>query len=389
MPTRDQSPNTWHILASEYPPQIGGVGDHSFAMATALAASGDVVHVWCTPASGESVEQSGVTVHRTFGTFSTKDLGRTARALDEYQAPRRLIVQWVPHGFGWRGMNLAFCGWLWTRARRGDRVELVVHEPFMPLEGPIKHVALGLVQRAMAAILLRAASDVWVTTPAWIDRLRPFSPFRMLALRWIPVPSTVPVTNDVQTARQLRDRVSTSGLCLVGHFGFGGGQAVDLLAAALQAITVHPGAHLVLIGRGSEALRAELLARVPEAADRLIVTGELSARDVSSWLTACDFLLQPYPDGVTTRRTTTVTALAHGTPVLTTSGPLTEPMWGESGAVALSPVDNPQGFAVATKRLLKSAAERTRLKFAGRALYRARFDINLMIDQLRSPGVQG
>src|SRR5512132_4091512 len=222
MPTRDQSPNTWHILASDYPPQIGGVGDHSFAMATALAASGDVVHVWCTPAPGESVEQPGVTVHRTFGTFSTKDLGRTARALDEYQAPRRLIVQWVPHGFGWRGMNLAFCGWLWTRARRGDRVELVVHEPFMPLEGPIKHVALGLVQRAMAAILLRAASDVWVTTPAWIDRLRPYSPFRMLPLRWIPVPSTVPVVSDGARARQLRERFGEPALCLAGHFGFGG-----------------------------------------------------------------------------------------------------------------------------------------------------------------------
>lgn len=386
MSTPVEGPLSWHILASEYPPQIGGVGDHTSAMATAFAARGDTVHVWCPPAAGDAPEQPGVTVHRTFGEFASADLRATGRALDACPAPRRLIVQWVPHGFGCRAMNVAFCVWLWNRARRGDRVELIVHEPFMPLDGPMRHVALGVVQRAMAAILLRAASDVWVTTPAWIDRLRPYSPFKMLALRWIPVPSTVPVTGDSQAARHLRERFTADGLCLVGHFGFGGGQALDLLSAGFEVIAASAGAHLVLIGRGSEDLRADLIARVPGGADRLHVTGELSAKDISSWLSACDFVLQPYPDGVTTRRTTTVTALAHGIPVLTTSGPLTEPMWAESGAVALSPVSNPEGFGVATRRLLKSANERTRLKFAGRALYRTRFDIERMIDQLRSAG---
>lgn len=382
--TPDQKPRIWHILASEYPPQIGGVSDHSFAMANAFSARGDQVHVWCTPAAGDSPAQAGVTVHRTFGEFAGADLRATGRGLDDFPSPRRLIVQWVPHGFGWKGMNLAFCAWLWNRSRRGDRVELIVHEPFMPLEGPVHHVALGVVQRAMAAILLRAASDVWVTTPGWIDRLRPYSPFRMLPLRWIPVPSTVPVTNDGQLARRLREKLGGGGRTLVGHFGFGGAQSVELLAAAFRVIAKDPGAQLVLIGRGSEALHADLLERVPEAAGCLHVTGELDSSDVSAWLSACDFLLQPYPDGVTTRRTTTVTALAHGTPVLTTLGALTEPMWGESAAVALSTAGDAEAYAMAARRLLNSPAERTRLKFAGRTLYRARFDIDRMIDQLRS-----
>ncbi len=377
---------SWHILTSEYPPQIGGVSDHTYAMAGAFGARGESVHVWCppAPADGPTPELAGVAVHRTFGRFAPRDLRETGRALDACPAPRRLIVQWVPHGFGWRAMNIGFCAWLWNRARKGDRVELVVHEPFMPLDGPIRHVALGIVQRAMAAILLRAAADVWVTTPAWIDRLRPYSPFRMLPFRWIPVPSTIPVVNDVQRARQLREHFTDPALCLAGHFGFGGGQAIELLAAAFQAIAEQPGGHLVLIGRGGEEVREELLARVPDGASRLHVTGELGTGEISSWLSACDLVVQPYPDGVTTRRTTTVTALAHGVPVVTTSGALTEAMWGESSAVALAPASDPVSFAAATRRLMKSAAERTRLRFAGRALYRARFDIDRMIDQLRS-----
>ena len=376
------SVGSWHILTSEYPPQIGGVSDHTYAMAGAFGARGHSVHVWSPTAEGDAADLPGVTVHRTLGTFSPADLRLTGRALDRCPPPRRLIVQWVPHGFGWRGMNLAFCAWLWNRSRRGDRVELVVHEPFMPIEGRIHHVALGAVQRAMAAILLRAAADVWVTTPAWIDRLRPYSPFRMLPLRWIPVPSTVPVLNDSQRARQFRERFGEPSLCLAGHFGFAGAQALNLLAAAFDAIVKQPGGHLVLIGRGGEDLQTALLAEVPDGGSRLHATGELTAGEISSWLSACDLVVQPYPDGVTTRRTSTVTALAHGVPVLTTVGPLTEAMWGESSAVALAPASDAVGFAAATRRLMVSPAERTRLRFAGRALYRARFDISRMIDQL-------
>lgn len=384
MPQSSSSTRSWHIVTSEYPPQIGGVSDHTYAMAGALGGRDHAVHVWCPPAEGDTPELPGVTVHRTLGRFALRDLRATGRALDECPAPRRLIVQWVPHGFGWRAMNIAFCAWLWNRSRGGDRVELVVHEPFMPLEGAIHHLALGVVQRAMAAILLRAAADVWVTTPAWIDRLRPYSPFRMLPLRWIPVPSTVPVMSDGQQVRRLRESFGEPRLCLAGHFGFGGAQAIELLATAFATIVRQPGGHLVLIGRGSEDLQTQLLARVPEGASRLHVTGELSPDEISAWLSACDFVVQPYPDGVTTRRTSTVTALAHGIPVLTTLGPLTEAMWGESSAVALAPVRDPEGFASATRRLLMSATERTRLRFAGRALYRARFDITRMIDQLSS-----
>ena len=44
-------------------------------------------------------------------------------------------------------------------------------------------------------------------------------------------------------------------------------------------------------------------------------------------------MLQPYPDGVSSRRTTVTSLLAHGCAVVTTRGPLTEGLWQESGAV--------------------------------------------------------
>ena len=37
----------WHLVTSEYPPDIGGVSDYTAQLARALAGAGDEVHVWC------------------------------------------------------------------------------------------------------------------------------------------------------------------------------------------------------------------------------------------------------------------------------------------------------------------------------------------------------
>src|SRR6185503_16674955 len=107
----------WHLITSEYPPQIGGVSDYTYLVGSALAAAGDEVHVWCPPSDGETPASQGVAVHREFGRFAPADLSRAGRLLDQFPAPRRLLVQWVPHGYGYRSMNIAFCLWLWKRAK--------------------------------------------------------------------------------------------------------------------------------------------------------------------------------------------------------------------------------------------------------------------------------
>jgi glycosyltransferase involved in cell wall biosynthesis len=139
---------------------------------------------------------------------------------------------------------------------------------------------------------------------------------------------------------------------------------------------------LLLIGAGGEAFRDEVLARHPEWIGRVHSTGYVPPDDLADYLEACDLFVQPYPDGITSRRTSAMACLSRARPVVTTSGHLTESLWAESGAVALASVSEPDSFTSAVARLLEDSDSRLKLGTRGQSLYYERFDIARTIDAL-------
>jgi glycosyltransferase involved in cell wall biosynthesis len=95
-------------------------------------------------------------------------------------------------------------------------------------------------------------------------------------------------------------------------------------------------------------------------------------------------MLQPYPDGVSSRRTSVMVALSHGRPVVTTTGRLTEPLWSSCGALVLTAAETPAELATATARLLADPPRRQRLSERARSLYLERFDLAHTVVALRS-----
>jgi len=137
------------------------------------------------------------------------------------------------------------------------------------------------------------------------------------------------------------------------------------------------------LGRGSESLCGELLGKHPELAGRVHASGPLAAIDLSLHISACDVIIQPYPDGVSSRRTSMMVGLSHGVPTVTTSGHLTESLWARSRAVSLAPVGDADALVVLTQQLLSNAIERLRMSAAARGLYQQRFDMKHTIVALR------
>ena len=374
-----------HFITCEYPPKLGGVGDFTHAIATQFAASGRVVHVWCPGTSGETIESPGIVVHRELGTFTIAHLLRASALLDVFPPHKELFVQWVPHGYGYRSLNLATCLWLRRRVnRRGDRVDVMVHEPFLPFRHASLRVSLAaVVQRIMITVLLRSATRIWVSTSSWIPRLKPF--VRPDAVqRWLPVPSSIPVKTDPCKVAELRRRYAPAGTVLVGHFGTYGTSISALLSPFVVAILrSRPAVSVLLVGRGSDAAREQLVRENADIAGRLHATGVASATILSHHLQACDLMIQPYPDGVSARRTSVMAALSHGLATLTTRGELTESMWARHDAVALVDAGDAEALLARACAIVDDPALRRRLGADASAMYDELFAAERTMEALR------
>lgn len=379
---------TWHIITGEYPPAAGGVSDYCASVAAGLAAAGDEVHVWCPAASGSPQDVAGVHVHAIGGSWARADRDRIDAALDAIPGDKRLLLQWVPHAFGARSMNVGFCRWMRRRAGAGDTLDVMVHEPGLGIgEGALRHHAAAAVHRVMLALLLNRARRVWIAIPAWAERLRPFAfGRRELTFWWLPIPSTIPVAGTREAVSQLRaDTLVRSDGLIVGHFSTYPPDVRKALRATLPALLAGmPEIQVQLLGRGGEAAAAELRASLGLNASRVRAAGELSAVSLSRHLQACDLLLQPYADGASSRRTTLMAALAHGVPVVTTLGRLSEDFWRDSKAIAAVPAGDLPAAARAVHDLVSRPEQRRLLGTAARATYEARFSLPRVIQALRT-----
>ncbi|MDQ3346356.1 MAG: glycosyltransferase [Acidobacteriota bacterium] len=374
---------TFHLLTGEYPPQTGGVGDYTRMVADGLVARGAAVHVWC-PAAQAHVA-GPLHVHRLPDVF-----GRQSRRMLEaafLETRGCVIVQYVPNALGARGANVPFCLWLLRMRRQSHDISVMFHEPYFYFSMQrsrtvVTHNALAAVQRLMAALLMRASRVAYISTSAWVQYLRPWGSSPLVES---PIPATVAVTAPAACIARWRARFSAGqdAVAIVGHFGTFGDHVGRDLMDALPAI-LHGAAALrvVLLGRGGEAFAAAFRLREPGLAGRVLATGLLSATDAAAALRACDVVVQPYPDGVTTRRTSVMAALANQVAVVTTDGELTEPVWRETGAVGLAPASDPAALAAATVALLVDTRGRAALAANGRRLYDARFAIEHTLDAL-------
>jgi glycosyltransferase involved in cell wall biosynthesis len=123
---------------------------------------------------------------------------------------------------------------------------------------------------------------------------------------------------------------------------------------------------------------------VGDGGDRITAPGDLDPVFLSHRLQACDLLIQPYPDGASSRRTTLMSALAHGIPVVTTIGHLSESFWDDSDAVATAPVGDIAALSRVVAELLRDSQRRRTMAAAARSLYEERFSLPHVIEALRS-----
>ena len=372
----------WHILTGEYPPQLGGVADYTWQVARGLAAEGDEVQVWAPRSRGAGLNELGVTLHRLPDHFGPRGLALLSRSIGR-QSGARILVQYVPHAFGWKAMNLPLC--LWLAGQRGNDLTVMFHEVAVAVgtDQRLRDNLLGIVNRLMAWTVARSAGQIFFAVPGWEPLLRPAIGKRT-PVRWLPVPSNVPRIDDPAAAHEIRRQHLGQSKFLIGHFGTYGAWIADAVhVLAIDLLRRRGDVTLLLMGTNSRVFRDRLVEADGSLAPRVRATGRLAAEELSLHVSACDLMVQPYPDGISGRRTSAMLVLSHGVPIVSTLGHLSEPLWKECGAVALGSAGDADRLTDQVERLLDDSGERRRLKSAGRDLYDRHFDLRHTIAALR------
>jgi hypothetical protein len=259
------------------------------------------------------------------------------------------------------------------------------HEPYLYLRWRPDHIVTAFTQRAMAAILLDAATHVYLSTDTWRRHLGRLRPGVMQNAVTLPIPSAIPCVDASHAVRATRSASIGRATYLVGHFGSYGDHIAPLLRVTFRdLLSSDPRIAILCTGNGSDRFVARFLARNAAFADRIRGVGRSSADDISLQLQACDVLLQPYPDGVTTRRTSVMAGLANGRAVVTTDGKLTESIWRTIDCVALAPAGDAFALTHRTRELLTDVATREAVRSRASVTYQSCFALRHTIDALRA-----
>lgn len=363
---QQRSANCWVILTGEYPPKIGGVAEYTASIARELALVGDEVHVW-TPSPCRQEEL--FSVHALPDFYGPASLWILDRALNRLPKSHRLFVQYVPHSFGFKALNVLFCLWILSRRTR-SHVWLMFHE--VASSQGIRR----FVNPFMARCLVLAAERILITVPAWQNALTKHTGLKKEAT-CLPVPSNLPTAIDAQDVARARQSMAPGPESVIfGYFGTCPPDLRESLKPVVIALLERLSHSIVvLIGTGSTDLANQLRDMYPEWKHRIISPGPLVGYEAAVHLSTCDVLLYPFSDGVSGRRTSLIAALALGLPIVTTQGWATEPFWQSSEAVVLVESLQTEALVAAALALATDPNRRQILSARARPLYNSRFSI--------------
>lgn len=357
------------FVTGEYPPLVGGIADYTKTLAEQLAASGVEVAV-LTSVGARQPLGSGVRVFPTIANWGLGVLPLLRTLARDYDV---VHIQYQAANFQLKGAIPLLPDLLrWTG---GPPVVTTFHDlrvPYLfPKAGRLRPLAVRRLAQASAGVITTNAEDQ-ATLAAWGLR----------DLRRIPLGTNIPTERPTDFDRdgwRARWGVDPSHYLLV-HFGFVNTSKgiPTLLRAQDRLLRAAQPAKVMFLGEklgSSDPTNAAHLAEIERLQEELglddewtIWTGPLPPAEIAAGMAAADLVVLPYRDGASLRRTTLITALAHGRPVVTTTPHVPVDLLVDNESVALVKPDVPSDLARRLALLLRYEPSRVRLARGAAAL---------------------
>ncbi len=338
------------LISSAYPPDLDGIGDHTYWLAHSLA-NRSKVQVFTRRGRPLDADNE-VKVTPLFNPEDPSSFHLLDDAIGRWQQPTRepqwLVLQYNPFGFGRRG----WCPWVphtLRRIRRHQphlRVATMFHETMVPA-WPWKFAVMHLWQSRIFRQVCHLSDVAFVSTTRWQPQV--FRAHPHLPCHHLPVGSNIPLDETPRHVARQQLGLPAEALVL-GIFGSAHiSRQLDWIAAAAQEVG-KTGQKVIVAHVGPDS--AKICHAMPGLQVRSF--GEQPANQVGMHLRAMDVLVAPFSDGVSTRRGSVMAGLQHGVPVVTTASAWTDRMLnhaGNEGLLALACEDAADFAATTAERL--------------------------------------
>lgn len=358
------------LLFPALPPALDGIGDHTARFAKALAPHADVRILTAQP---DARPIPGVSIERAF-TLQTRAGIQAVQDAIEKAPPDVLFVQFNQFSYGRWGLNPYLHRTLASIKEECPTIHVawMAHEDFVPPTNWRNRI-MRLWQRWQFKQLGRIADTIFFSIEPWVRQYASWFP--ETPIRHLPVGSNMPNLGiDRLTARKqigLPQSIVVAGLFGTMHAS----RMLPLVRRTAEALCGNPDKEVLFlyVGPDGDVVR-DTLGSFP-----LWDAGRLSAEDVSLHLSAMDFQLAPFIDGISTRRGSALAAMQHGLPIVTTDGPLTDPILktANGDALFLAPLSAPDQFVEHARTLTATPRLRDRMGRAARALYQDAFSFEV------------
>ncbi len=354
------------IISALFPPLRGGLADHTLRLATELSGRFPVVVLTSTGAATvPSLDVRAVVA-------DWKDAAALRRDIDACPRDAVLLWQYVPHMYGHGGINRPLMR-LMAELRGAGRKQIVLaHEIWAGWTWRPHWLWYSLNHLWQWRRILRTADFVPTSTERWIANWSARWPASAGKFVLAPSPSNIAVeTVPPDHAGRWRAEHGLAADAKVWVF-FGTLNVFKQFGWVLDAWqAAHARGDRPVLCLAGDAPPAG----IPEALRHwFLPLGFLPAAEASRLLRAADLLLLPFEDGASERRGSLMAGLAHGVPVVTTTGHNTGPTLRNADFLAHTPVSDPAAFRANVLRLLDDPAAARELGRRGRETYIADYD---------------
>ena len=350
------------LIVGDYPPDISGIGDYTAVLAESLQRAGATVTVItsATDKAEAPAPEGAPRVIRYPRRWGLGELGGLIRLIRDLPGAEVVHIQYASVKYGRRLMINVLP--LALRLLTDKTVIVTMHE----------FRERRLIWRLRAAPMLYGAHGIIHADPPDLAALRVWrrgSKARFACVEVCSAIEPVPVTNERRAIwrKQLGCPGPDPVVCFFGTAhpfkGF------PTLFEALKLVRAQ-GTNVRLIGIGLFDFRANAdyqrqmaeLVRPAEQEGWAHVLAKGPAEDVSHAMHASDIAVFPFERGVTSNRSSVLSALAHGLPVVSTDGCDTPPGFAEKVPVLLTPPGQAEALAERIAALVASPDSREALR---------------------------